>query len=100
MARFDPRLVQYTPSPDAAVFTSCSPSACARRTGVQSAALTRESAARAEAFGRIAFVPDGFEMPRDRETFTSTMDTVDEGFFYDDGHRHSARPRLPGVRRR
>jgi predicted permease len=29
----------------------------------------------------VAFVPDGFQMPRDRENFTSTMDTVDEGYF-------------------
>jgi predicted permease len=26
-------------------------------------------------------VPDGFQMPRDRESFNSTMDTVDEGYF-------------------
>jgi predicted permease len=26
-------------------------------------------------------VPDGFQMPRDRENFRSTMDTVDEGYF-------------------
>jgi predicted permease len=26
-------------------------------------------------------VPDGFQMPRDRENFHSTMDTVDEGYF-------------------
>src|SRR5262249_34372097 len=27
------------------------------------------------------FVPDGFQMPRDREAFSSTMDTADEGYF-------------------
>ncbi len=32
-------------------------------------------------FDGVAFVPDGFQMPRDRENFTSTMDTVDEGYF-------------------
>jgi putative ABC transport system permease protein len=32
-------------------------------------------------YSRIAFVPEGFEMPRDRENFTSTMDIIDEGFF-------------------
>jgi len=26
-------------------------------------------------------VPEGFQMPRDRENFNSTMDTVDEGYF-------------------
>ena len=32
-------------------------------------------------FGRLAFVPEGFQMPRDRESFHSLMDSVDEGFF-------------------
>ena len=34
-----------------------------------------------DSFDSVAFVPDGFQMARDRETFTSTMDTVDEGYF-------------------
>jgi putative ABC transport system permease protein len=29
----------------------------------------------------LAFVPDGFTMPRDLENFSSTMNTVDEGYF-------------------
>ena len=32
-------------------------------------------------FDAMAFVPDGFQMPRDRENFTSVMDTVDQDFF-------------------
>ena len=39
-------------------------------------------------------------MPRDRETFTSMMDTVDEGYFETMGIPDSARPGLPGVRHR
>jgi predicted permease len=34
-----------------------------------------------EGFEGVAFVPDGFQMPRDRENFHSTMDTVDKGSF-------------------
>ena len=49
--------------------------------GVQSAALTQNPPLGLDDFDRVAFVPDGFQMPRDRENFTSTMDTVDEGFF-------------------
>ena len=49
--------------------------------GVQSAGLTQNPPLGLGAFDRLAFVPDGFQMPRDRENFTAMMDTVDEGFF-------------------
>src|SRR5262249_54438830 len=49
--------------------------------GVESAALTLNPPLGLNPFDRITFVPDGFVMPRDRPTFTSTMDTVDDGFF-------------------
>ena len=49
--------------------------------GVESAALTQNPPLGLEGFDDIAFVPDGFQMPRDRATFTSTMDTIDEGYF-------------------
>ena len=61
--------------------TSSWPSACAKRPGVESAALTQNPPLGLDDFGRVAFVPEGFQMPRDRESFTSPMDTVDEGFF-------------------
>jgi putative ABC transport system permease protein len=48
---------------------------------VRSAALTQNPPLGLEDFGRVAFVPENFQMPRDRESFTSTMDTVDEGYF-------------------
>jgi len=48
---------------------------------VQSAGLTQNPPLGLDSFDRIAFVPDGFEMPRDRENFTTTADTIDEGFF-------------------
>ena len=29
----------------------------------------------------VAFVPEGFQMPADRDNFSSMMDTIDEGYF-------------------
>ena len=49
--------------------------------GVRSAALTQNPPLGLDGFDGVAFVPDGFEMPRDRESFTAAMDTVDEGYF-------------------
>jgi macrolide transport system ATP-binding/permease protein len=80
MARFDPRLVQYNPAQTQQFYKQLADRARATP-GVESAGLTQNPPLGMGAFGRIAFVPDGFVMPRDRETFTSTLDTVDEGFF-------------------
>jgi predicted permease len=80
MARFDPRLVQY----DAAQtrqFYKLLAERMRETPGVQSAALTENPPLGLDDFGSVAFVPEAFQMPRDREHFTSTMDTVDEGFF-------------------
>ena len=80
MVRFDPRLVQY----DAAQtqqFYELLAERMRHTPGVESAALHAEPAARARRLRAVAFVPDGFQMPRDREHFTAAMDTVDEGFF-------------------
>jgi putative ABC transport system permease protein len=43
--------------------------------------LTQNPPLGLDSFGVVAFVPEGFQMPVDRESFTSAMDTVDEGFF-------------------
>jgi predicted permease len=80
MARFDPRLVQY----DAAQtqqFYKLLAGRVRELPGVESAALTENPPLALDSFGTVAFVPEGLEMPRDRENFTSTMDTVNEGFF-------------------
>jgi macrolide transport system ATP-binding/permease protein len=80
MVRFDPRLVQY----DAARterFYKLLVERVRERLGVQSAALTQNPPLGLEDFDRIAFVPEGFQMPRGRESFASSMDTVDEGYF-------------------
>jgi len=80
MARFDPSLMQYTPAQTQRFFQLLVDRVRATP-GIESAALTRNPPLGLDAFDRIAFVPDGVVMPRDRDTFMSTMDAVDEGFF-------------------
>jgi macrolide transport system ATP-binding/permease protein len=80
MTSFDPRLVQYN-----AAQTQQFYKLLAERVrvvpGVESEALTQNIPLGIDDFDGIAFVPEGFQMPRDRENFNSTMDTVDEGYF-------------------
>jgi macrolide transport system ATP-binding/permease protein len=80
MTTFDPRLVQY----DAAQtqrFYKLLAERVREAPGVQSEALTQNIPLGTDDFDGVAFVPDGFQMPDDRENFSSTMDTVDEGYF-------------------
>src|SRR5580658_3279075 len=80
MAGFDPRLVQYD-----AVKTQQFYRLLAERMretpGVKSATLTQNVPLGQDDFDGVSFVPDGFQMPPDRENFSATMDTVDEGYF-------------------
>jgi len=80
MTSFDPRLVQYNAAQTQQFYKVLAERA-REALGVERAALTQTPPLSVADFGRIAFVPDGFQMPRDRENFTSSMDTVDEGFF-------------------
>jgi predicted permease len=80
MARFDPRLVQYNAG-QTERFYKLLADRVREAPGVQSAALMRNPPLGLEGFDSLAFVPDGFQMSRDRENFTSTMDTVDKGYF-------------------
>lgn len=80
MARFDPRLVQYN-ADQTQQFYQLLAERVGVAPGVQSAALTQNPPLGLNDFDHLAFVPDGFEMPRDRENFTSMMDIVDEGYF-------------------
>ncbi len=80
MARFDPRLAQY----DAAQterFYKLLVERVREAPGVQGATLMQNPPLGLDNFDSLAFVPDGFVMPRDREHFTSTMDIVDERYF-------------------
>ncbi len=80
MASFDPRMVQYD-ADRTQRFYKLLVDRVRAVPGVESAGLTLNPPLGLDAFDDIAFAPDGFEMPADRETFTSTMDTVDEGYF-------------------
>ncbi len=80
MVRFDPRLVQYNAA-QTQQFYKLLAERVRDAPGVQSAALTQNPPLGLNGFDGLAFVPDGFPMPRDRAHFTAAMDTVDEGFF-------------------
>jgi predicted permease len=80
LARFDPRLIQYDPAQTQQFYKLLAERARATP-GVRSAGLTLNPPLGLEPFDRLRFVPDGFELPRDRENFTTLMDTVDDGFF-------------------
>ncbi len=80
MARFDPRLVQYDAARTQRFYKLLAERARVGP-GVRSAALTQNPPLGMDDFEGLAFVPDNFQMPRDRLSFTSRMDTVDEGYF-------------------
>jgi macrolide transport system ATP-binding/permease protein len=80
MTSFDPRLMQYNAA-QTQQFYKLLAERIRKATGVQSEALTQNIPLGTDDFDGIAFVPEGFQMPRDRENFNSTLDTVDEGYF-------------------
>ena len=80
LVRFDPRLVQYDTA-QTERFYEVLAERIRLTPGVQSATLLQSPPLGLDDFKALRFVPDGFDMPRDREHFTSMMDTVDEGFF-------------------
>jgi macrolide transport system ATP-binding/permease protein len=80
MTSFDPRLVQYNAA-QTQQFYKLLAGRMREAPGVASEALTQNIPLGTDDFDGIAFVPEGFQMPRDRENFNSTMDTVDEGYF-------------------
>jgi predicted permease len=80
MVRFDPRLIQYSEGQTRQFYTRLA-DRVREAPGVRSAAFTQNPPLGLDGFETLAFVPDGFQMPRDRENLTTAMDTVDEGFF-------------------
>jgi predicted permease len=80
MATFDPRLMQYSAA-QTQQFYKLLAELVRQAPGVQSEALTQNIPLGTDDFDGIAFVPEGFQMPRDRENFNATMDTADEGYF-------------------
>jgi predicted permease len=80
MVRFDPRLLQYDDGKTARFYKLLSERV--RRTmGVENTAYTQNPPLGLDGFDTVAFVPEGYVMPRDRDSFRSTMDTIDDGFF-------------------
>ncbi len=82
MTSFDPRLVQYTPAQTQQFYKLLAQHA-REVPGVQTAALTQNVPVGQDFFDfdGVAFVPEGFQMPADRDNFSSMMDTIDEGYF-------------------
>jgi predicted permease len=80
MASFDPRLMQYD-AVRTRRFYQLLVDRVREAPGVQSAGFTQNPPLGLDGFEALAFVPEGFDMPADRETFTSMMDTIDEGYF-------------------
>ena len=80
MTTFDPRLVQYNPT-QTRQFYKLLTERLREAPGVQGDALMQNIPLGTDHFDGLAFVPDGLQLPRDRENFSSTMDTVDEGYF-------------------
>jgi macrolide transport system ATP-binding/permease protein len=80
MTSFDPRLVQY----DAAQtqrFYKVLAERVREASGVRNGALTDTIPLGQDGYDGVAFVPEGFQMPPDRENFSSNMSTVDEEYF-------------------
>jgi macrolide transport system ATP-binding/permease protein len=80
MATFDPRLVQYDPA-QTQRFYKLLAERLRQTSGVQSVGLTQNIPLGYEGWEGLAFVPEGFQLPPDRENFSSTVGSVDEGFF-------------------
>ena len=80
LARFDPRLVQYDTERTQRFYRQLV-ERVREKPGVWSAALTQNPPLGLEGWDMVAFVPENFEMPRDRDVLASRADTVDEGYF-------------------
>ena len=80
MVRFDPRLVQYDAAQTKRFYERLL-AGVRDAFGVERATLTQSVPFGQEGFDGLTFVPEGFEMPRDRESFASMMGTVDTGYF-------------------
>jgi predicted permease len=80
MTRFDPRLAQYNAAQTARFYKLLTERMRATP-GVQNATLMASPPLGLDDFDQLAFVPDGFQIPRDRDNFSSLLDSVDENYF-------------------
>ncbi|MBN9658993.1 MAG: ABC transporter permease [Acidobacteria bacterium] len=80
MVKFDPRLIQYSEA-QTQQFYRLLTERLRSTAGVLSTGLTQNPPLGLDDFDKLSFVPDGFEMPKDRDSFQATMDTVDASYF-------------------
>lgn len=80
MASFDPRLVRYSDSQIDQFYRNLVDRVRAEP-GVVNATVTANYPMANGGYDYIYFVPDGFKMPRDRESFGSVADSIDESYF-------------------
>ena len=80
LMRLDPRLAQYDAARTARFYELLVDRA-RQLPGVSGAALTKSPPLGLDRFDALAFVPEGYPLPPDRDSFTAAMDTIDEGFF-------------------
>jgi predicted permease len=80
LARFDPRLIQYDAAQTRDFYTRLVERARAIP-GVESASLAENPPLSLDRFDSVTFVPEGVEMPKDRQNYKSTLDSVDETYF-------------------
>jgi putative ABC transport system permease protein len=80
MTGFDPRLAQYNAAQTRQFYELLAIRA-REIPGVRSAALTQSVPFGQDGFDSLDFVPDGFQMPRDRDSLTSPMGTIDGAYF-------------------
>jgi predicted permease len=80
MASFDPRLLQYNAAQTQNFYQLLS-QRIRETPGVENAAFSQNIPLNDESFDALNFVPDGFQMPPDRDHFSSGTDTVDQRYF-------------------
>lgn len=80
LVRFDPRLAQYDTARTQQFYGLLTERA-RELPGVENATLMQHPPLSLDDFDAVSFVPEGFPMPRDRESFTSMADTVEERYF-------------------
>ena len=80
IVRFDPRLVRYDAG-ETRRFYELLTEGVRGEAGVRGVALTQNPPLGLASFDLLAFVPEGFAMPRDRRSLTALTDSVDEGYF-------------------
>jgi len=80
IASFDPRLLQYNTA-QTQNFYKLLAQRVRETSGVENASFSQNIPLSGEGFDALSFVPDNFQMPPDRDHFTSGSDAVDEHYF-------------------